>query len=506
MHSQITELSPVEVEVKVEVPWERVSKDLDESYRKLGREARVRGFRPGKVPANVVRQLFGRQVKSEVTATLIEEALMAAVQEHELHIVARPSVDEADLEQGKPFSFKAKVEVRPKVEAVDTSKLNLVRPSEEVADAAIDEEIERLRLEHSELRVPEPMRAARSGDQLTIDYKVEVDGEAKGDLDATDRPVELGRDAILPELDEGLSGAKLGEHRDIDVTFAEDHGRDDLKGKTARFHVTVKEIRERILPEVDDEFAKDCGEYESLLELRLKIRERLESMAKRRTEAGLKEQLIDRLIDTNEIPVPPSMVVQQEHQMMYELASFMQMTGAPMPMTDEVHASMKGRAERKVKAAILLGALARIEGIQTEQADVEAKLNEMATASGKHIAKVRAEHQGERMEDLQGQILEEKLMSLLMSRAVIRDGDPEAADAAASGEEGAETEKPKKKAAAKKAAATATAEKPKKKAATKKAAATTTAEKPAKAKAATKAKATKSKDAGAKRTTKEKNA
>ena len=432
MQTQVSEISPVEVEVKVEIPWDRVQKDLDAEFRKLGQQARVKGFRPGKVPPKVVRQLFGKQVKAEVTGSLVEQGLMHAVQEHELQIVSQPEVGSAEIEDGKPFTFTAKMEVRPTVESVDTGKLELVRPSNEIESAQIDEEVERLRLEHAEVQVPEPMRPSKDGDILTIDYTVSIDGEEQAEMGATDRPVELGRDKLIAEFEQGLVGLSPGDEKAIDVEFGSDHGREDLRGRTATFHVKVKELRETILPDVDDEFAKDVGDYETLLELRLKIREQLEQVAERRAKAELKDQLIDKLVETNEIPVPPSMVREEQMRMLYEFASFMQMGGQGMPpMSDDLREKMAERAERKVKAAILLSSLARTQGIEIGPADVDAKIAEIAEASGKHIAKVKAEYMGERREALETQLLEEKLMDYLMGQAKIIDAPADAGDAGA---------------------------------------------------------------------------
>jgi trigger factor len=420
METQVSEISPVEVQVTVEIPWDRVRQDLDTQFKKLGQQARVKGFRPGKVPPKVLRQLFGRQVRGEVTAALVEQGLLHAVQKHELQIVSQPQVDAPSLEEGKPLTFTAKMEVRPTVDSVDVTQLELAQPSKEVETAQIDEEVERLRTEHAEVRVPEPMRPAGAGDILTIDYTVSIDGVPNPEMGATDRPVELGRDKLIPEFEKGLEGLIPGEQKAIAVAFEDDHGREDLRGKTATFDVQVKELRETILPEVDDEFAKDVGDYETLLELRLKIREQLEKLAERRAEAELKDQLIDKLVETNDVPVPPSMVREEQMRMLYEFAAFMQMGGQePPPMSDELRTKMHERAERKVKAAILLSSLARQQGIEIGPGDVDRKIQEIAESSGKHVAKVKAEYTGERREGLESQLLEEKLMDYLMGQAKI---------------------------------------------------------------------------------------
>lgn len=422
MQSQVAELSPILVEVKVAVPWERVKKDLDASYGEIARSARIRGFRPGKAPRQVVRQLYGKQVKEEVSAQLIEEGLRAAVEEHDIQLVAQPEVDPPELRSGEPFEFTAKCEVRPTIESVDVSSLEIHRPAHEVANADVDEEVERLRAQNAELRAPSPMRPAQAGDELLIDYRVYVGEDEVEDLAATDRPVELGAGRLLPELEEGLLGRSPGDDASIEVPFEEDHPREDLRGRTATFRVAVKELREKLLPELDDEFAKDCGDYETLLELRLDVRKRLEQMAERRANASLREQVVDRLVETNDVPVPPSMIKTQERQMMMELVQLMQM-GMSAPDKDVLD-GMKVRAERRVRAAILLGALARQEGIEVGDDDVDAKMREIAEQTGKHVAKVRVDYAGEKREELESQILEEKLMDFLLARAHIKDGPP----------------------------------------------------------------------------------
>jgi trigger factor len=442
MQSEVSEISPVMVEVTIHVPWDQVKQNLEDTYQELGRTARVRGFRPGKVPRNVLQQVYGKRIDGEVTAQLVEAGLMHAVKEHELEIVAQPDVDAPSaIKKGEALTFKAKVEVRPKIEKVEMGKLAVERPSAEVTNEMVDEEVERLRKQHAEVQVPEPMRPSRAGDELTIDYTVDLDGEPKTELSAEGRRVELGADALIAEFDAGLTGLVPGDEKDISVTFGEDHDREDLRGKNAVFHVKVQELREKLLPEVDDEFAKDVGDYQTLLELRLKIRADLEEMAKRRAESELKDRLIDKLVEINDVPAPPSMVKQEEQRMLYEIVQLMQMTGG-QGFGPDIMETMKGRAERKVKAAILLGALARAENIEVTREDVDARLAEIAEKSGKHVAKVRVEYQGERRDALESQILEEKLMDYLTKQATITDAKPEASEPAAKPEK---TEKKTKK-------------------------------------------------------------
>jgi trigger factor len=424
MQSEIREISPVLVEVTVEVPWDRIHKDLNDTYKEIGKTARVRGFRPGKVPKNVLKQVYGRQAAAQVTGALVEQGLMHAVQEHELHIVAQPEMEEPPaLEQGKPLTFKAKVEVRPKIDEVVTDGLEVWQTPIDIPDEDVDKEVEQLRHQHGEIQVPDPMRPAQEGDLITIDYTVTVDGEAKEDLSAEGRQVEIDDEHLLPALKEGLLEMKPDGEKTIDIEFDDDHPNPDLQGKTAQFAIKAKELHEKLLPELDDEFAKDCGDYETLLELRLKIREGLQGSAKQRSEAELKDQLIEGLIQANDIPVPPSMVQQQQQMMMYEMAQFMQMAGQQGAPGADFFSGIQERAQRRVQAGILLGSLARQEGIDVTEADLDAKFQEIADNTGKHVAKVRADYQEAQRDALESQLLEEKVMALLTERAKINEGE-----------------------------------------------------------------------------------
>jgi trigger factor len=442
MQSEIREISPVLVEVTVEVPWDRIHKDLNDTYREIGKTARVRGFRPGKVPKNVLKQVYGRQAAAQVTGTLVEQGLMQAVQEHELHIVSQPEMEEPPaLEPGQPFTFKAKVEVRPKIDNVAIDGLEVWQKPIDVPNEDVDREIEQLRHQHGEIQIPDPMRPAQEGDLITIDYTVTVDGEAKEDLGAEGRQVEIADEHLLPALKEGLLGMKPDDEKTVDMEFEDDHPNADLQGKTARFTIHAKELHEKLLPELDDEFAKDCGDYETLLELRLKIREGLEGAAKQRGDAERKDQLIDGLIEANDIPVPPSMVQQQQQMMMYEMAQFMQMAGQQGAPNADFFSGIEQRAQRRVQASILLGSLARQEGIEVSEADLDAKFQEIADQTGKHIAKVRADYQEAQRDALESQLLEEKVMALLAERAKINEGErpkPEAKDDEPAEDEGEE--------------------------------------------------------------------
>ena len=420
MQSHVETLSPVLVEVKVEVPWQKVAEDLESAYRTMQRKAHIRGFRPGKVPREVVKNVLGKSIRSEVTADLVRQSLDKAVEEHKLEPVAYQDLTPANITDGEPLTFTAKLEVRPKIEQVDSSGIEVERVIDTVLDSAITTEIDRMREKAAELITPEPARPAQAGDIVTVDLKVSVDGEEKPSMGGSGRKIELGSGKLLPDLEAGLTGVEVGQTREIQVNFPSDYGYAELQGKSSVFTAEVTNIQAKVLPEVDDELAKDLG-YDSLDALKQSIRERFEKEARDRADANVREAVVEKLVDKNPVMVPPSLIDQELRAMLEQFLRLQYMFGQQVDLNEEMTKDFRARAERKVRAGLLFGAIARAEKIQVEDADVEAKIQELAERSGKHVAKVRAEYQGDQKRTLELQVLEKKLLEYLVSRATIKD-------------------------------------------------------------------------------------
>lgn len=429
MSSEVHEIDPVTVEIRVEVPWDRVQKGLDDTYGRLQKTARVKGFRPGKAPRSVLQQLFAKDVRAELVGSLVEEGLIEAVKKHEIPVVSNAVMEKAPaFAEGQPLAFTAKFEIRPKIEKLDTA-LTLTRKTATIGEKDVDAEIERLRGEHAVVEPIETPRPAAKGDIVVIDWVVTIDGKKDEGKGGADRHVSLGEGRLLTELETGLEGMKVGDQKPITIARPETDENKELAGKVVVFDVTVKELRARRLPDVDDDFAKDVGDYENLADLRSKLRTRLEEAAKARSESGLREEAIDKLVAANPVPVPPSLVDQQLRSMAQEFVQFLRMVGQEPKLDEGTVGEMKKRAEDKVRAAILLGDLARRESITVTPAEIDQKLGEIAQKTGKHVAKVRAEHQGEKREQLETQLLEQKLIDHLFAKATITDVPAEEAGA-----------------------------------------------------------------------------
>lgn len=423
MQVTVSRVSPVEVSLLVSLPRDKVSSALDKAYGELGRTARIKGFRPGKVPRGVLKQYFGVRVVSDVLQKLVDETLPTAMQDNRLEPVALPKVEpSADLFKSDDWSYTAKVEVRPEIAAIDCGSLSLSRKSYSVSDDEVAAVIERRRDAHATLRTPEPARASKATDTITFDLDVVVDGEIKPEFAARGRTAEVGRGTLLSELDAALTGVNVADAVDVSVSFPETHRQADLAGKTATLKVKVSALQEKVLPELDDEFAKDLG-HDDFAAFRSSVRAELEKAARERAEDELKNDAIEALVKANPVPAPPSLTTQVADQVRREL----RVAAGGAPVEDEkVHVE----AEDRVRAGLLLTELARTNNLLVTDADIEARYAALSKETGRSVPRLKAEYsKGGRQEMLVSGILEDKVLAFILSKASITDVTAEPAKA-----------------------------------------------------------------------------
>lgn len=422
MQTTVSRLSPVEVELQVQLPKEKVTSALSRAYSELSKVAQVKGFRKGKVPLHILKQYYGGRVATDVATKLVDEALPQAIVAEKLDPVVQPSLTKVDVldESKDQWSFTAKLEVRPDVAEVNVEGISLTRKVWTVSDANVDKRVENLRSIHSTLRTPEPARAVQAGDSVTLDYDVEVDGAEKADLKQRNRTVEVGKGKLLEELDKALLGMSVGEKKDVAVTFGENHPREELRNKAAVLKVSLTEHRETVLPALDDEFAKDAG-YDSMDAMRTKLREQIENEAKERGEHELREAAINALVEKNPIAVPPSLVRNAVNVVAREMVQDARIRNAAFDASAIVKDATE-QAESRVRAGLLLAEIARKNTLTVTDADLEARLEEMSKETGKAVARLRAEHRdNERRTALANAVLEDKVMKHLLSMVKVEE-------------------------------------------------------------------------------------
>jgi trigger factor len=426
----VQRISPVLVELSIEIPADAVKAEVDKAYLTLAKKAHVRGFRPGKAPRSVLSHLYGPQVQNDVAKAIIDTTLPQILTDKQVTPVTRPTVETGKVSATEAFSYKARFEVQPDIEEVKYDGFQLYRTKLEATDAMVDEQIESLRLRHATLRAPEPARPSQKKDVATIDFTVSVDGHEVKDAGGQGVQIELGAGQALPELDVALLGKAQGETATCEVTFSDAHPNAELKGKKGTFHVTLTDLKERVLPSLDDEFAKDVGQFQTLVELRADVHTRLTGALQEQSEASLAQQMITKLNEANPLELPPSLVEQQCRVLEQELSA--QARRAGQRVTQEQLKSMHGPihadAEQKVRAGLLMAAIARKQEIKVTDEDVEKAYAELAQQSGKNIAKVKAEYrENSRRNVLLSMILEDKILDFIEAKSQITDGSPPAA-------------------------------------------------------------------------------
>jgi trigger factor len=466
MQVTVQRISPVVMELQIEVPADAVKTEVEKAYSNLAKSARVKGFRPGKTPRSVLTHLFGPRVQNDVATALVNGTLPKVLTDNNVSPIGQPAVEAGSFSLTESFKYKARCEVQPEIESVTYEGFELYRPKTEATEAMVDEQLEALRVRKSTLKAPEPSRPAKKGDVLTIDFTISVEGKDVKDAGGQGVQVELGAGQALPELDAALTGKSVGDTTTAEVTFSADHQRPDFRGKKAVFNITLSELKERVLPALDDELAKDIGNFDTLVALRADIHSRLEAALKEQAETALAEQLVAKLNTANPIAVPPTLVEQQCKMMEVEVANQARRMG--QRFTQETAASLHHRihedAERKVRAGLLMAAIARKQEFKVSDEDIEQGYAELAQQTGKNVAKVKAEYREKSKRDmLIGMILEDKILDFLESKSKIVDGPPPAASASAPAEGAAATAAPSEPAEAAVSEGDKKASKPKKK-------------------------------------------
>lgn len=423
MQVTVQRLSPVLVEFDVEVGAERVRVELDKAYNQVAKSAKVPGFRPGKAPRRVLSHYYGARIEADVVQRLVDETFPQAVSENKLQPVNRPSIETPKLVEQGSYTYKARVEVLPQIEGVDYDALEAKRPKVAVSEEEVDQQIEVLRKNHATVQEPETPRPAGAGDIVTIDFSVSVGGERLAELAATDLVVELGGKQLLPEIEAAVLGKNAGETARAEVLLPVNHQHPKLRGKNAIFEVTVKQVKERVLAPVDDEFAKDVGEFESLAALRADIRSRLEKQAKEASDNQLAERLVVELVKKNPIPIPPSLVEQQmritEQEILARARSYGQ--GAK-GLGDDLRQKVQLDSEVKVRAGLLMAEIAKKESIKIDNEQIEEGLKELAEQTGKNVAKLRVEYKDQKKREmLIGMLLENKVLDIIEAKAKIEE-------------------------------------------------------------------------------------
>jgi len=428
MKVSVEQISEITSRVNVELPEEAVSRQLKKAYNRLNRSAKVRGFRPGKVPLTILKRHYGDQVNHEAGLELVNDTLMEALEQTGMEVVSQSDLDREPLQEGEPFRYSFVVEVKPQVRAQDYKNIPAKRPPVEVSDEEVAAELDLRRQANFHLRSLKEPRPIQQGDHAVLDFKTFADGKLVPDGEARGFHLEVGSNRFNPEFENELIGASKGEEREIQVAFPLDYGNKNLAGKIATFQVAVKDIKEKVLPELSDEFAKNLGEFESLEALRSAIRQELESSKKKRIDDEVWVQICDELLNRNPFEVPKSMVEQELQRMLDTIRFRLSSQNLTLEQAGMDEDTFKERnrqmAEKRVRTSILLERISHQEGFEISDEELDQGLHGTAEKMNQPYDKVRDFYlRSKMMDSYRHQLLEDKVISFLQDQADITEGE-----------------------------------------------------------------------------------
>ncbi len=393
MKVQVEELSPIERKLSIEVEGEKVAQELDRAYAALNRQVKIPGFRPGKVPRRILESRFKQDVEGDVLRRVVESSYLEAVREQNLEPVSNPQITNGPLQPNAPFSFQARVEVKPKVEAKDYRGVPLKRTEIKVEDADIDGRLQQLRERFTRLEPVEGRDVGQTGDYALIDYDGSVDGKEFPGGKAENITVEIAPGEFAESKIPALEGVKVGESKEFDYAFPADYGVKEVEGKTAHIKVTLKGLKREVKPELNDEFAKETGGGDTLDALKTKIRGDLEKGKRAQAETDERQNLFTELITRNDFLVPKGMVDRAIDMMLEGALRQMARSGIdPRALNldfNRLRDEMRDKATTEVKGSLLLEAIAEKENISPSDDDLEKKIEQLAAEANTAVSQVR---------------------------------------------------------------------------------------------------------------------
>ncbi|HZA81586.1 MAG TPA: trigger factor [Actinomycetes bacterium] len=432
MRSTLEPVEPTKVRINVVVEPDELRPAIDRTARRLSREVRVPGFRKGKVPRQVIEARIGRDtlLAEAIEQEAVPEFYAKAIAEHDVQPLSRAQVEPPDYHDGEPLEFSATFEVKPELDLPPYRGIQVERPALEVTDEHVDAQLERLRERVAQLEVIG--RPLAKGDYAQIDLRATYHTDEIPELTRSDFLYEVGSGTVVPKLDEELEGKRKGDILRFNATLPEEAG-EALAGREVTFQVLVKEAKAKVLPKLDDDFAQEASEFDTLDELRADLRERLEEAAAAQVANELETRVLQAYLDIVEVPLPESLVHDELHYRANRFAQQLSMMGTNLEQylqalgqtSDDVEADLRSQSERAVKAQLVLEAVAAAEGMEASDEEVEAELRRQAQRVGRDPEEVRQALADGRAGVISGDILRSKALAFMVEHATQHDPVPD---------------------------------------------------------------------------------
>ncbi len=437
MNINVESSSPIRRKVTIELDQDEIAQELERSYAQLRRSVHLKGFRPGRAPRQILERLFGDQVRGEVIQKLIKESTEKALSEHNLVPVAEPEIVTEETDLNKTLRFAAVFDIRPEITVKDYENLKVPRQEVSVSEEQVDAALQRLRERLAPLKKVEDRTRVEPGDFVIAELEAFADGAPIAGSKLESRLLEVSDKAIAHGLHEVLTGAEVGVAGSARRSYPADYGEKDLAGKEVEWRYTVKEIFRRELPKLDDEFAKDQGEFQSLAELRERLRHNLLTQARQEADAKVRQGLLEIVLERNPVEIPQSLIEREQRVLEAEFAATLQAGGMPaeqaMETAHKSHDEFRARAEKRAHSALILDALAAQEKIEVSDEELAERIAAIVAQSGRDRERAAGFYnKEENRAALRASMRREKTLDLLLERA--QKDDSQSAGAQAGGE------------------------------------------------------------------------
>ncbi|MEQ9619761.1 MAG: trigger factor [Deltaproteobacteria bacterium] len=423
MKVNMENLSGTQRKVDVVIPVDEVKQARAEVFNEISKSAKIKGFRPGKAPANVIESAYKNEILSEVATRLVTGSLESALKEVSAAPITRPQINPPEeFTTDKDFEYSAVFEVLPEFDLAEYKNLPLKKEVREVSDEDVEHTIKHF-LEHkAEIKPYQEEKSAEKDDVATVDFEGFLDGGPVKDLKREGLQFVIGEEKVIPEFEQNVIGMKKGEEKEFDVAYGEDFQIKEAAGKTVRFKFKLAELAERIIPELNDEIAKELGK-DDVAALKDQIKEDLKKQSEDQGQGKMRQQLVDLIVERNTVESPESLVKEEAARLARNIAQRMQQQGLPPEAMDDGTKKMIGeQALRNVKASIVLGEIAKIEGITVTEEDVNENLSAIAASYNVPPEQVREIYQQNNLLDaLEANLAEQKVIDFIIENAEIEE-------------------------------------------------------------------------------------
>jgi len=425
MNVSVVDVSASQKKLQVEIPADRVQKELDSRYQNLAQQAKIKGFRPGKVPRSILKSYYGKTVETEVSNQFIQDTFTEALRQANLKPLAEADVGDMSFEKNGTFIYTATVDISPPFELQGYKGLEIIKAPVEVREEQIAAELKTLQEQHAQLQDLAVSRPIQDGDMVVVDFTPSVDGVIFEKGKTTDYMLEVGKNSIHPQFDANLLGHQSGDTVSFSLDYPGDAPNAEIAGKTVHFDLTIKQHKEKVLPEIDDEFARRVGQHESLEGLKQSIKEKLARQLEQRASAEARQQIIEQLVAKVDMELSNKVVEREVDHLIKLLHHQFESQGLKLDAsrfnTPEVRAEYRPQAEKNIRWHLISRRIAELEGIELSDEEIQGIYADLAKVLKTDVRKVQSEYaESAFVEQSMDSRLQDKVLQLLESAAVVK--------------------------------------------------------------------------------------